>query len=561
MDKRVFLAFLLSVVVALLYQAFVMRPYYKRKQAQLRQQNAVIGSNSLTNQVDLTSDKDSIDTKVVESAKEKPDVFKPKPVRSDKSKVIAKDLVQWGDVKGEEEIVLENSRVKAVFSNVGAGLKKMVVKETDRDDFNLIVPKNPFLQPVYIDVDTDDSPLFQVQQISPLEVKFTKTNGSFIQEKFIKLREDSCEIDVRFVIKSLSGETINFDNGIAFSLGSVEKYSQSDKRERLLAMAFLDEEKGVVVTKKLGKKKPLEPVKGDLLWGCVKNKYYTFICKPSVKFSMLDISDYTVQNDKKLRTSALHSKPFDLPAGGEVVFDFTIYAGPQILKTLKSFKSDFEKTMYFTGWFGPINLILIKTLIWLYSFCKNYGIAIIILTILIKVLFYPLTKKSFASMSKMQKLQPKVAVLKEKYKDNQQKMQQEMMALYKKEKVNPMGGCLPMLIQMPIFFGLFRTLSNAYELIDARFLWIDSLSAPDKIYTFAWGGGSFTLNILPILMGITMLIQQKSSTVDPQQQKMMMFMPIIFMFMLYSLPSGLVLYWTLSNVLTIIQQKYIARSK
>lgn len=563
MDKRVFLAFLLSVVVALLYQAFVMRPYYKKKQEELRRQNIEMGAKDLSDQVSSRNlDEAPSDTDPVTAAKDNSYAFK--PVKANQSKKIVKDVVlKWEDIEGEKEVVLENSRVKTVFTNVGAGLKRMIVKENERDDFNLIVSKNPFLQPIYIgmDGDLDESPIFQMEQISPVEVRFTKTNGVFLQEKIIKLEEDSCEINVHFRLKSLSDQTINFNDGISFSLGSVEKYSQSDKREQLLALAFLDKEKGVVVTKKLGKKKPLEAVDGELLWGCIKNKYYTFICKPSVKFAMLDIPDYTIQNNKKLRSSFLRSNPFELGVGEEVVFDFTIYAGPQVLKDLKRFKSDFEKTMYFTGWFGPINLILIKSLIWLYSFCKNYGIAIIILTILIKVLFYPLTKKSFASMGKMQKLQPKVTILKEKYKDDQQKMQKEMMALYKREKVNPMGGCLPMLIQMPIFFGLFRTLSNAYELIDARFLWIESLSAPDRIYTFAWGGGSFALNIMPILMGITMLIQQKSSTVDPQQQKMMMFMPIIFMFMLYNLPSGLVLYWTLSNVLTIIQQKYIARSK
>jgi len=563
MDKRVFLAFLLSVIVALLYQGFVMRPYYKKKQEELRQQNMLVGESDLSDQDGISSlEEVSVDGEPV--AAKKDNSYALKPVKTNQSQNIVKDVVaKWEDIEGENEVVLENSRVKAVFTNVGAGLKRMIVKEDDREDFDLVIPKNPFLQPVYIGVedDSDAHPIFQIEQISPVEVVFTRTNGVFIQEKIVKLEEDSCEINVHFRLKSLSDQTINFGEGISFSMGSVEKYSQSDKREQLLALAFLDEEKGVVVTKKLGKKKPLEATNGEVLWGCVKNKYYTFICKPSVKFAMLDIPDYTTQDNKKFRASFLRSNPFELGVGEEVVFDFTVYAGPQILNDLKAFKSDFEKSMYFTGWFGPINLILIKSLIWLYSFCKNYGIAIIILTLLIKVLFYPLTKKSFASMGQMQKLQPKVAILKEKYKDNQQKMQQEMMALYKREKVNPMGGCLPMLIQMPIFFGLFRTLSNAYELIDAKFLWIESLSASDKIYTFAWGGGSFTLNILPILMGVTMLIQQKSTTVDPQQQKMMMFMPIIFTFMLYNLPSGLVLYWTLSNVLTIVQQKYIARSK
>jgi YidC/Oxa1 family membrane protein insertase len=190
----------------------------------------------------------------------------------------------------------------------------------------------------------------------------------------------------------------------------------------------------------------------------------------------------------------------------------------------------------------------------------NYGIDIILLTILIKIIFYPLSVKSYKSMKEMQKMQPIISKLKEKYKDDKQKLNQEMMDLYKKKGINPMGGCLPMIIQIPVFFALYKALSGAIELRHAPFmLWINDLSAPEDLFSFSIAGYSLPIRILPLVMGVTQVIQQKMTptSADPIQEKMMLFMPIFFTFLFWGFPSGLVLYWLVNNVISIAQQYYI----
>ncbi len=198
----------------------------------------------------------------------------------------------------------------------------------------------------------------------------------------------------------------------------------------------------------------------------------------------------------------------------------------------------------------------------LYSWVGSYGVAIILLTILIKLIFWPITQKGMKSMKNMQKLQPKIAKLRERFKDDPAKMNQEMMTLYKTYKVNPVGGCLPMLIQIPFFFALYRVLMAAIELRHAPFmLWINDLSAPDRL----WIGFDIPylhgLPIMTLLMGASMYLQQKMTptTMDPTQARIMQFLPIVFTVMFINFASGLVLYWFVNNLLSILQQYLINR--
>lgn len=553
MDKRVFTAFFLSIVVALAYNIFVMKPQYEKQQLALKQQRAAqaaISDNEAQQENTVSA---------VQPAQPAQDVVPVQPAVQPTAFSESKESpFLWVKSDTEREIILENNRLIATFSTTGACLKNLIVKETKQDDFNLFVPFNYSLQPMHVKIPglINASPEFSVQKQDEHTLIFTRTHDSFIEQKTISLKPDNYQFDVTYSITSNSSTALAFEDGIEFSLGIVQRFSATDKQEVPTAITYLDQGKGEIKTIKLLSKKAAD-VQGSVLWGCVKNKYFTLIAKPNTPFAALAIDDPTPLEKSDKILSALQSPRFVVQPGGTETFSFMVYSGPQLVKNLKAYKSDFEQSMYFTGWFGPVNRALIATLNWIYSWSKNYGIAIILLTILVKILFYPLTHKSFVSMKHMQSLQPKIAVLKEKYKDNQQKLQQEMVALYKREKVNPLGGCLPMLLQLPVFYGLFRTLSNAYELIGAQFLWIDSLSQPDLLYQIEYGGHTFPVNILPLLMGGTMFIQQKSSTVDPQQQKMMMMMPVLFTFILYNLPSGLVLYWTLSNVLSIFQQKFV----
>jgi YidC/Oxa1 family membrane protein insertase len=237
----------------------------------------------------------------------------------------------------------------------------------------------------------------------------------------------------------------------------------------------------------------------------------------------------------------------------------SLFFGPKNLDVLKGLNIGAEKIVDY-GWFDIIAKPMLWGMNWANRVTHNYGIDIILLTILIKIIFYPLSVKSYKSMKEMQKLQPALAKLKEKYKDDKEALNRELMGMYKQKGVNPLGGCLPMVIQIPVFFALYKVLMGAIEFRHAPFfLWVNDLAAPEDLFTLSLAGFALPLRVLPFIMGVTMLIQQKMtpSSVDPMQQKMMMFMPIVFTFLFWSFPSGLVLYWLVNNVISIAQQYYI----
>jgi YidC/Oxa1 family membrane protein insertase len=243
-----------------------------------------------------------------------------------------------------------------------------------------------------------------------------------------------------------------------------------------------------------------------------------------------------------------------LPAGDVLERAQSLYVGPKKYAELKALglRRDGVMELGKMGWAGRP---LLNTLNAIYRVVPNYGVAIIVLTLLVRILFWPVTHKSTESMRKMSALQPQIKALQAKFKDNPQRMQQETMKLYKENKVNPLGGCVPMLVQIPVFIALFTVLRSAVELRFAPFLWISDLSEPENLLA-----GMIpvigSLNILPLLMVATMFIQQKLTPAagDPQQQKMMaIMMPLMMLIFFYTMPSGLVLYWTTSQVSMIVQ--------
>ncbi len=245
-----------------------------------------------------------------------------------------------------------------------------------------------------------------------------------------------------------------------------------------------------------------------------------------------------------------------LAPGESLTRDLHYYAGPKKYSILKTLGLHQEEVMDF-GWWKPVCKFLLVVLNYTFDYIPNYGIAIIILTIFIRIIFWPLTHKSTESMKKMQALQPLMAELKLKYKDNPKKMQEETLGLYRKHKVNPVSGCLPMLVQIPVFVALFVVLRSAIELRFADFLWIRDLSGPENLLPGLLPNPIGALNILPIFMAATMFWQQKltpTTTTDPMQQKMMLwFMPIMMLVMFYKMPSALVLYWSTNQVIMIAQ--------
>ncbi|CAM4440214.1 MAG: Membrane protein insertase YidC [Legionellaceae bacterium] len=228
----------------------------------------------------------------------------------------------------------------------------------------------------------------------------------------------------------------------------------------------------------------------------------------------------------------------------------TFYAGPAIADSLKNLAPGLDLTVDY-GILWPIGIVIFWFMKNIHNLFGNWGVSIILVTLLIKLAFYKLSAASYKSMASMRKLQPKLAALKERYGEDRQKLSQATMELYRKEKVNPLGGCLPVLIQIPVFIALYWVLIESVQLRQAPFmLWINDLSAPDPFY------------VLPIIMGITIFLQQKMNPtpMDPIQAKVMMVLPIFFTVLFLNFPSGLVLYWVVNNVLSIIQQWYITHS-
>jgi YidC/Oxa1 family membrane protein insertase len=245
--------------------------------------------------------------------------------------------------------------------------------------------------------------------------------------------------------------------------------------------------------------------------------------------------------------SIVNAPQVTVNAGQSVTVSHRLFVGPKDIDILKAQGNALEQSLDL-GWFTVLAKPLLYTLKFFNRYVNNYGIAIIIITIILKALFFPLTHKSYKSMKDMQKIQPKMTALKEKYKDDRDAMNKAVMELYREHKVNPLGGCLPMLVQIPVFFALYKALMFSIELRHAPFfLWVTDLADKDPYY------------VTPIIMGATMFIQQKMtpSQMDPVQQKMMLALPVVFTFMFLSFPSGLVLYWLVNNVLTIGQQMYI----
>jgi YidC/Oxa1 family membrane protein insertase len=243
-----------------------------------------------------------------------------------------------------------------------------------------------------------------------------------------------------------------------------------------------------------------------------------------------------------------------------------LYAGPKEIGRLGDAGHDLQGLVDL-GWFWFLAQPALWLLTRLHDATGNYGVAIIIITILQKIGFYPLTQKSYKSMQAMQAIQPKLEALKERHKGNKQKMNQEMMELYKRHGVNPFGGCLPMVIQIPIFIALYNALGSSVELWRAPFaLWITDLSAPDTLFVVPFAipylGAAFAFRGLPLIMGISMFVQQKMSPTagDPRQAQMMLYlMPVMFTFIFWGMPSGLVLYWLVNNVLQIGHQYQMNR--
>ena len=393
------------------------------------------------------------------------------------------------------------------------------------------------------------------------EISFSKRleNGLKIVKRY-RFGHQQYAFDLEVEVQNTTEKEVAGQLGLEW-VGRIEleKLADTENKDYGLKYAFLKNEK--VEVKDLGgtsssgctpgcssPNKTVEPFelsdKGSIRWFSFGGEYFsTLMSLPEGKDAVL-----TVKGDgKNLLKANLMAPQFSIPSQGRIKITFRVYLGPKDEDWLKELGVGAEKLVDY-GFFT----IVAKPLLWFlkltHTVTRNFGIDIIILSILIKIIFLPLTQISFKSMKEMQKIQPEMSRLKETYKNDKARLQQEMMLLYKRRKINPMSGCLPMVVQIPVFIALYNALQNAIEMRHAPFfLWIRDLCAKDPIY------------ITPLIMGATMVIQQKMTptAADPAQAKMFMLMPIMFTFFFLNFPSGLVLYWLVNNVLSIAHQYYL----
>jgi len=386
----------------------------------------------------------------------------------------------------------------------------------------------------------------------------------------------SLNIFARRTIKRIHiPDTINF---FILHEGLVSNINESlyEKKYKKLQKECSDNNVKIVDGKKVIIKEPYCRQSSLDAWLGFTDKYWMSALIPikSEKFEV-DFKHYNLGRDIFV-VRYLEEESTIINPNTNHIFSGEIFAGAKSLKILKQYQKDYNITRFDDaidwGWFSFLTKPIFIAINWFYDLVGNFGIAIISFTILMRLILFPLAHTSFKSMAKMKKLQPEMQRLKETYPDDRQKMQQELMALYKKEGANPVAGCLPMIVQIPIFFSLYKVLFVTIEMYHAPFYgWIHDLSAPDPLGLMTlfglvrWDFPQFlsiiNIGILPIFMGFTMWLQQKlnPAPTDPTQAKIFAFLPFVFTFILAGFAAGLVLYWSVNNVLSIAQQWFIQK--
>lgn len=400
-----------------------------------------------------------------------------------------------------------------------------------------------YLSDLLYKANTKKIDLGEYSEATTLVLKGTGADGIEVVERYT-FHPDSYEIGLEVEVGSLS----RVHEATDFSLSWASDVRGNEQVKRYSFAGFLAYINEKLVKENQGKIKETKSYHKRVGWAGWSDNYFISAIMPEYS----DMASFIVHKPEETTYRASITCPTaSFLEGDTALFRYGLYIGPKDMEALKAAGSDLQESIIL-GWFGFIAKPMLSSLKFFYKYTGNYGIAIIILTIVIKILFIPLTHKSQQSMKKMQKdmakIQPELKALREKFKGDPKQRQQEEMALYKARNINPaasLGGCLPMLLQIPVFFALYRALWSAIELRHAPFFfWITDLSAKDPCY------------VTPIIMGASMFAQQAMTPAmgTSEQAKMMKFMPLIFTFMFLNFPSGLVIYWLVSNLLTIGQQ-------
>jgi YidC/Oxa1 family membrane protein insertase len=568
MEKRVLFAIILSLAVLLLWQALFPTPQPKRVERIPGQEE---GEKALPQEEEFLPEKNVPDEEVTSP-------FSVQTKEPDSN-----------NLPPEKEIVVTTDLYTATFSSRGACLKgfelmhyknKMPLpgvctmfpfsllydkKGTPRtvQFMKLVEHKNPdhyLLQTSFsgsdatypahapFTVNTDGLALDDINQRGEITFSWTSEEGVDLIKTFT-FSNDSYYIDYDFTVENNSSAPLDIRPAVKWPT-TVKK--ESSKKSGWLFGGMTGEiQQFIYLISDTVNRQELKDItenkvfSGDIKWAGFEEKYFI---SSLILQEEEDLSLQLVQPQNGEVSFQLLFPMTNISLNTHKTFSSSLYLGPKDLGQLEKGEGELGRAIDF-GFFDPVAKPMLFILNLFYSFIPNYGLAIIFLSIAIKVIFWPLTHKSQKSMKEMQKIQPKIAELKEKYKDNKEELNRKTMEFYKTNKVNPLGGCLPILIQIPVFFALYRVLLNSIELRHAPFIsfWINDLAAKDPTY------------ISPLLMGASMFMQQKMTPTvgDPAQAKIMLVMPIMFTFMFLSFPSGLVIYWLVSNVLSILQQYYI----
>lgn len=467
----------------------------------------------------------------------------------------------------EKETVIETDDYYITFSNIGGAIKAIELKKykASGSTENLILvsltnPAEYLLSVTSSSIPEINNKIYTGETKDGIITYTLTTNNCKIVKKY-RLSKSLYGIELNMSIYNTSSATMPFSYKVIGGAG-LKEVSNQDKRFVEVTSDINGKAQG------FKKPKPLEHIShpGLVNWTALKNKYFSIILKPFVTTR----TQFYSEDKSGMLLSGVDIETMDIQPGSFVENKFMLYAGPSNIADLKELGLGLEASVNY-GFFGGISKVMIFIMSLFHTITRSWGFSIILLAVFLNIIMFPLTVKSFKSMQKMQELHPQMEQLKKQYKDAPDKLNKAIMELYKKYNINPLSGCLPILLQMPIFISLYSALMKSIELRNTSFYWIKDLSSPDAVrlpFTLPLIGNS--INILPIIMVGAMVLQQRISTktmgsaVTPEQKEqqkvMLIVMPIMFGFIFYGMPSGLVLYWVVNTLLTIAEQSAMVKN-
>nr|NJM02303.1 membrane protein insertase YidC [Desulfobacula sp.] len=554
-QKRLILAVVLSVLVLVGYQAFFVKPPEPGSLPQEVQTQGEVQS------------KDQGSAPAVSEYTAKTDAS-PEAVEVQKTnyRTLVVSTPLYNISVSEAGAVVQSFELKnySQTNEKDSPLKQLVPQGLGQGIFSLDLEGRsiPGLKNAVYAADTDATEINVSQGEKTLEFVFETLQG-IIVKKIFTFRADSYLIDCDIVFQNGSDTPLN--DAVEISIPGIYNKEVEDRSKFAFEgpSAFVSNEYTEIKPDDIEEKNTYT---GKIGWAGYSERYFFTALMPKTKEGGVPADAklfLTYANDKVVNHYIRKMEPLD--KGRQSVYSFAVYMGPKSHKVLSKYDNNLKEAVNF-GFFNVIAKPLLIGMNFIHDLIPNYGVAIILLTVIIKLVFWPLGTKSYKSMNEMKKIQPLMMELREKYKDDKQRMNQEVMGLYKTYKVNPASGCLPMLVQMPIFFALYRMLYQAIELRHAPFLgWITDLAAPERLFHFNFSipfmDAPYGIPVLTLLMGASFLLQQKMTPTggDPMQAKMMMLMPLIMTVLFINFPAGLVLYMVVNNIISMGQQYYIQK--